>query len=344
MTNISTLANHLRLQHTMRQTKAELNRMSKEVASGTHADYFAGLSGQATRGMALRTAFSQIGFYQESGNLAATQLKGQQEAIDRVATLAEDIRGKLLSVQNGADNFSPRTISDGAENALEQLRGILNFSLGGRFVFSGPATNVPPMRDPSDGPEAAIAALKVEAGGDLRDSAGMQDFLGRLDQVFANTHPTYRYNTSFYAGSDPATSGELLATIDRDQQVSLDVRATEDAFKLVAESFYALAFVPEPETTTESFRTMAVNLTEKLTQGLGKLNDLAAVVGYRQQQIADARTRHDNTTAIVNNAISDLESIDEYQAASRLTLLEQQMQITYSLTARLNNLSLANFL
>ena len=70
----------------------------------------------------------------------------------------------------------------------------------------------------------------------------------------------------------------------------------------------------------------------------------AAAVGYRQELVKETLERHTRALAVVNDTIAGVERIDDYQAATRLIALQAQMEMTYTVTARLNRLSLVNFL
>jgi flagellar hook-associated protein 3 FlgL len=47
---------------------------------------------------------------------------------------------------------------------------------------------------------------------------------------------------------------------------------------------------------------------------------------------------------LFQNNISDLEGVDPYEAATRVSLLQQQIETSYALTARMQQLSLVKYL
>ena len=76
-------------------------------------------------------------------------------------------------------------------------------------------------------------------------------------------------------------------------------------------------------------------------------NELAAMsgrVGVAEERMATLRTQHNATTTALTRAYNALAGRDQYEAAAELTQLEAQLETTYLTTARLANLSLANFL
>ena len=47
---------------------------------------------------------------------------------------------------------------------------------------------------------------------------------------------------------------------------------------------------------------------------------------------------------IYQSRVLDLEGVDSYEAATRISLLETQLQATYAVTARLSQLSFLNYM
>ena len=347
MTTISTLGQHLRLQARVQQTRSELNRLTGEVASGTHADYFAGLGSQSGRGLAMRSAFQQVSFHQEAGAVVGSQLDGQQLAIGQVKDIAQTVRDLMLSVQSGADSNAVRTINDGAASYLEQARAAINQSYAGQFLFSGPATGTAPLRAVdaagADGLSSASVLQTIKEGHDLKTVEGMRAFLDEVHTVFAGTSsdPARSFDTLFYAG---ATGGTMKGIVDTGIEVSTDVRANDPAFRTVLEALNVLAAVPAEEASPESFAVLAQAMGDRLGAGVSQTLALSATVGHRQNQVQETLERHERMANLLSTGLSELESIDDYAASARLSELQAQLETSYAITGRLSRLSLVNYL
>jgi flagellar hook-associated protein 3 FlgL len=347
MSTISTLGQHLRLQARVQATRVELDRLTEEVASGTHADYFEGLGTQSGRGLAMRSAYQQVTFYQDATAVVASQLDGQQQAIGRVKDVAQLMRDQMLSVQSTLDENGMRTVSDNAASYLIEARGALNQTYAGQHLFSGPATGTAPLRSPEAENEegnslsAVIAAVKEKH--DLKSTDGMQSFLDEVHQVFAGTHENegWSFAKLAYAGS---TKGAMSGIIDSGLEVSTDVRATDPAFAAVFEGLTVAASVAAEEATVDSYKLLAGVLGERLTAGVADTLDLAASVGSRQALVKETKERHDQMAGFLGTGLSELESIDDYAASARLSELQTQLETAYAVTARLSRLSLVSFL
>jgi flagellar hook-associated protein 3 FlgL len=100
----------------------------------------------------------------------------------------------------------------------------------------------------------------------------------------------------------------------------------------------------DPVMTEAAYRDYATAAAERLLQGLGQLVDLAARTGQNQALVAANQERLDLARDLYNRQIVELERRDPYEAATILTTLEQQLEASYLLTARMNELSLTSYL
>ena len=63
-----------------------------------------------------------------------------------------------------------------------------------------------------------------------------------------------------------------------------------------------------------------------------------------QKLVEDANDRLSAKREILSLHISSLETVDPYEAATRLTSAQTQLQASYAVTARLSELSFLNFM
>jgi flagellar hook-associated protein 3 FlgL len=85
----------------------------------------------------------------------------------------------------------------------------------------------------------------------------------------------------------------------------------------------------------------ATQLTAEAIQGL---TSLQANLGTAQQRVTDANSRMGIQSDIMTKHISALESVDPYEASSRLSALMTQVETAYAMTARIEKMTLLNYL
>ncbi len=79
-------------------------------------------------------------------------------------------------------------------------------------------------------------------------------------------------------------------------------------------------------------------------QAIGDITQIRADLGTSQERIANANTRAEAQLKVMKEHITSLEAVDPYEAMSNVNALMTQIETAYSLTARLQNLSLINYI
>ena len=72
--------------------------------------------------------------------------------------------------------------------------------------------------------------------------------------------------------------------------------------------------------------------------------NMQAETGIVQQRVTKATERMQAQSDIYEKTIGQLEGVDPYEASTRVTTLMNQIELSYQLTARLQNMSLTKFL
>ncbi len=81
-----------------------------------------------------------------------------------------------------------------------------------------------------------------------------------------------------------------------------------------------------------------------LERGLDALLNLQTTLGSRQVQVQDELDTNILRQDLINTTILRVEGVDQAEAATRLNLLEAQLEATFAITSRLQSLSLSDFL
>ena len=83
---------------------------------------------------------------------------------------------------------------------------------------------------------------------------------------------------------------------------------------------------------------------ERLETDLDRLNRARALVGGRAQRVEESERRLEDKTVLDTSIKSELQDLDFFEASSRLTLLQTQLQASIQVAAQSVPLSLLNFL
>lgn len=342
-------------QHVARVTE-QLQNAGQELATGRKADLFADLGPRASIALTLRAREENTQTYLTVNQVLDSKLEAMLASIDATRTSSEDVLQNAL-INASRPTTGANALQSESRAALESVIGSLNISYNGDHLFSGTASDKAPLTrwdaaNPDTGlsPEQILSEIVGSGPATLAEAEAMID---EIDAFFASTNtadPDRNFEASFFngtplhdAGGDPNT--RVTARINEGQQLSYGVQANDPAFRdtIKGLAMLAVADVSQIEDEATYARWMeAVN--DALSGGVQGVLSTAASIGFNQQVVAKAQTQLDDISLVQRTQIGNYENVDPYEAAAMVSSLETQLQASYSVTARLSQLTLLNFL
>jgi flagellar hook-associated protein 3 FlgL len=333
MTSIGDLAGNYANRLQTARIKAELQRLTSELASGRPADPVAHLGGDTAR---LALIERNIGVAQARA-VAATGLGQFLSTMQTVLDDVEAVRGGLAAqIVPLTESSTPTDIaraSQAGADAFRDIVGRLNGTFAGGALFAGNATDGPALADA----DAMLASLTAAATGAVTAA----DVRAAVDAWFDD--PAAGFATMGYLGD---TGPLMTRRIDDGVAVTVPARADHPVLKdLMRQAAYvALASDPGlalPESTADALVRGGLS---DLFGMASPLTDLRADLGLEEERAAEAATRNGAMAASLTLARNEIALVDPYATAVALTQTETQLQTHFAVTARLSGLSLVNFL
>jgi flagellar hook-associated protein 3 FlgL len=99
-----------------------------------------------------------------------------------------------------------------------------------------------------------------------------------------------------------------------------------------------------PELNEGTFKAIVDTATGLVSQALDGLINLRADLGVAQDRVAKADERISIQLDIMANHIGILEGVDPYEASTRVAMLLSQVETAYAMTARIQQLTILNYL
>ena len=139
-----------RLQSSLRELNAGLAIAEEQISTGKRATRFSGLTGNDARiSIELRTAISTRETYIDSINSTKLRAEVANAALLEMQTLATDLRVELIKQTQDLYKENLPIMNEFAKTQIDRLANLLNSQVAGVFVFSGPASNKPPIAEPA---------------------------------------------------------------------------------------------------------------------------------------------------------------------------------------------------
>jgi flagellar hook-associated protein 3 FlgL len=346
---ISTLASHLQLNSSIRSLQSQLMDAQKEISTGRKADLVAALRDRAAEDVDLRNALNDVTEFKSTTDIVASRMDTMQAALGGVHDIAEQMRNTALTSR---DAVSRRYLQEAASTALDRINSFLNAQVAGRNLFSGIQTDTAPMQAQTGvnaatglSPQQAVSQAIANVGPitDAASALAVANGPDGVGSIFSdtNSNPNLNYSATFYNG---ASTGSVTARLDNGYQIDYGVRADDPAFRELQQGLSMLAAVPYGSIPNDAYAAWQDEAVKHISAGFQGTIDVSAELGFKQSVVADASNRHDAMIAQLNNQVANLEAADPFQTSLRLSQLQTQLEATFSITARMNELSLTKFL
>jgi flagellar hook-associated protein 3 FlgL len=327
--------------------QASLIDAQKELSSGRHADVGVTLGASTGITVSMRQDLNQIKAIEDTNNIVLTRMQASQASLQTISTKTQDFLSALVGAQSSST--SPETILQEAQAGMQTLQGQLNSSLDGQFLFAGINSDVKPMGDffsdpPSASAQAVVDAFHAKFGIDPTDptassisAADMKDF---LDNEFADLFSATNWSANWSAASDKPVTNR----ISRTEMATTSVTANDDTFRTLTQAYAMVTGLGFANLNPAAQQAIVHYATELVVNATSVLIMSHSFLGVTQQRVTDSNNQIDTQVDFLTKSIDNLESVDPVVVTTQISTLTTQLEAAYSLTNRLNNLSLMDYL
>lgn len=332
MNTLGDTARAFALRHQNTQLKKEIQTLNQELSTGKAADLADHLGGSYARLTGIERDFRRLEGYKVSISEAAQFTELMQARLGQINELSSGFARDAIVGDASKSAAAALALAEDGRVQFSTVVSMLNSEAAGRNLFAGDRTDANPLVDA----DTILAELETVVAG----AATAADIETALDAWFAS--PT-GYDSFAYQGSTTAIAPLKMSD---SAKVPLDVRADNQALKDILKGLATVAMANAPGTSLppdekgKLFNRAGMALLSAETGLIG----LQAKVGIAQEQIEGWSVRNQSEKAGLDYAKSALLSIDPYEAATQLEAAQFQLESLYTVTVRLSQLSLVNFL
>ncbi len=349
----ASFVSNMSLQNAMRITVAsaqkEMLKVQEESVTGRHADVGAELGAKTARTLNLHRDLQRMESLKSTNALTTQRLAASQAALGQMSTAANDAMGVLIALSGITSADQLQLAQKNIGEALSTFTAAANTSFSGEYLFAGINSDVTPFNDydqtspMSDAKTAFDAAFLAHFGFDQTDaavstidSADMQSFIDTLETDFMGVN----WENNWSNASDENMNSRISAseTVQSSTNTNVDGMRHMALGLVIGKELLALNI---SEASRKVVSDAAIDYMGRAVSGIdGERSKL----GISESRVTQANTSLDAQITILSTSIKDMEGIDTYEAATRVTTLESQLSLAYTLTSRIQNLSLLNYL
>jgi flagellar hook-associated protein 3 FlgL len=346
-TFIATSAVSGAIRSSLMKLQVKLAEAQKEVVTGRHADVGLSLGYRTGHTISLRQEHARLQSLTDTNSLVSSRLDASQAALDALAKGAQAFLSQLVAARNS--DTGPAVIKGQAQSALAALADTLNTTFNGASLFAGINTDVRPItaystNPPSANAQAVASAFATAFGISQSDPAvanivpaAMQSF---LDGPFSGLFDPAAWSSTWSTASDQ----NVKSRISTSELVETSVNANDVAFRKLASAYTMLADLGTDKLNQGAYQAIVDTATHTIGEAIQGTTGLQARLGTAQERVKHANERMSIEIDIMDKHIGILEGVDPYEASNRLAGLTTQVETAYAITARIQKLSLLNYL
>lgn len=338
------ISNAMRYQIMRMQT--DLVKGQKELSTGAVADPGLALGARTGQLVSLNRDLERLNGIIDSNALVKSRLTATQDALSQITTAAQTLLGTLTASSSG-DSSTTVTLTD-AQSTLNALTSILNTSLNGEHLFAGINTDVKPLNDfnAAGSPNRAAfdAAFQTHFGFAQSDPAAAGITKAQMDTFLTAVVEPQFMGAGWQASWSSATDQKIVSRIALNETAETSVSANNDGVRKLAMAAATIAALLTSEMSDEAKKAI-------VDRTLGQVGEAIAIIGTEQSKAGIAENRVKNASDriamqidLFERNVLDMEGVDPYEVSNRVTALLAQIEKSYALTARIQQLSLLKFI
>ncbi|MBT5495449.1 MAG: hypothetical protein HOK54_06890 [Alphaproteobacteria bacterium] len=318
-TRVSTLAQQQLITSNALRTQRNVNDLQVQIASGKKTQSFSGIADDAGRLVNLKSELSQAEQFIQNITITEKRLDLMAFALDQIEDIARKARTDFAGALNGsaADDIQLSLL---AQASLDQVVEVLNTKDDSRFLFAGGALETKPVNlsnanytAPAPGSPPTFVQT-VETG------------YYQGDAVVQSTRADDGFNVAYGINADESAFEKLIRTLDNVSNVTFTDPITAQEKTFLSEAMVEL---------TELIDNNGVDKT---------LSDLRADIGLDRVVLDNIRDKHNGFLQFSQDSIAEIENIDPAEVITSLNFEQIQLEASFTTIARIQTLSLSNFL
>lgn len=342
---VSSLSVSQAMRYSTMRTQSDLAKALKEQDTGKVYDSGLALGARTAQTVTFARDLERLNGIVDSNGLVAARLKASQEALTNITGAAQEFLGVLTASASG--DAAASVTRDSGRVALDTLTSILNTSFNGEYIFAGINTDVKPFEGFAAGSPAKIAfdaAFQTHFGFTENDPQAANITTAQMDAFMTTALEPQFLGAGWQANWSNATDQRIVSRIALNETTETSVSANNGGMQKLAMAAAAIGDFFDSNLGVAGKKALVDRMVGLVGEAISSLAELQSQTGVVEQRVTAASERMRMQADLFERSIVDTEGVDPYEAASRVKDLLSQIETSYTLTARIQQLSLLRFL
>lgn len=336
------------LRYSLLRQQSALTNAQKEVATGFVADRGLALGARTAQSITLNRDLARLDGIVDSNGLVSSRLAATQTSLGEIGKSAQELLSSLTSSASGDAAYALTQKS--ARSTLDTMTAVLNTSLNGEYLFAGTNTDVKPINDFKAGSPTKVAfdaAFLANFGFSQNDPAAATITGAQMDSFLTNVVEPMFLGAGWQAPGSPwsnATDQGITSRITLNETTETSISANNDGIRKIAMIATVVSDLLDSNVGTDARKVIIDRSVAAIGSAISEIGQLQSQTGIIEQRVEKATERVKMQMDLFERHILNTEGVDPYRASTMVTDLMSQIEKSYALTARIQQLSLMNFL
>ncbi len=327
--------------------QTEIAKNTTELSSGRWADMGLELGHRTGHSVTMRQEITRIETILDTNGMVASRLDTSQAALTGVRGLAEKMVATLVTLRNNpaaAEVAAPLAALD-----LKSMAGALNANFNGQHLFAGTNTDVKPFADyetsPPSAPKLVVDAAFLAHFGFSQTDPDVAFITEAQMTAFLESPTAFPavFQDPAWSAWSSASNQNVRSRIATNELVETSANANEPAFRNLAMAFTMLADLGGKNLPPEAYQAIVRKATTVAGGAVREVANVQARLGIAQNRVRVADEKLVIQRDILHKQVAGLEGADPFKTQARLNELMTQVEMSYSITARIQQLSLLRY-
>ena len=292
------------------KSQDRINEAQVKLATQQKSQDYLGIAEDAKRLVTVESSVRRIEQFEQDNKFVKMRMQSMMHSMDGLSDIISDVKALLREILDDG-NLPPGMDKDEiAELKMDEISMFLNTKINGRFLFAGTKTDTKPIQE-----------------GNLASAPTFN-----ADGVTTTAEPAF-----YYKGDD----GQVKARIDEGVELEYGINANDSGFEKLIRS---LRIIKSTSLTDANANGKFLHTLDLINQASDEITAVELKTGIRFKQLDNVNNNLENTKAVLQGVVTDIERADTFETVAELNQVQTQLEASYTTAVRVSNLSLANFL
>ena len=347
--SISSLSITNAIQLVATTAQKEVVKLQNESVTGTYYDVGLELGAKTSQSLNFSRESERLKAITKSNALAEQRMDTLQLTMKNMAASSQSILNTFTGVTGASDGTSTAVAASKALAELENFAGMAMTSVNGEYVFSGINTDAQPLQNTfvsdvtADFQTKLNAFLQANSLTNDNTTTGTPDVTKMSGTDVDNFVASYKAGFNWSSWTD-ASDTVMSSRISTTETVRTSTSLNGDGFQDFVLSALIGSQLAKEGMQTDALARVKHHVEETAGSSVTGINAERSQLGLAQARVETANETLLAQKTIIDTQFKNLVSVDQYETKTRLATLMTQLETSYTITAKIQQLSLVNFL